>query len=292
MGKHSKTEENREPQTVAEVKKQIEACKQAMGLHYQEMQRLEKKLDPLIAKEWNEKARRQDQLLTLVPFVNAKKSLDGRKIEIIYTNRYSKDQRRGAKALEAPGLDVARELDAFLREVGVSATVTARTWSTTRPGLLEVPLDAENETRKLSPNRNFAIPAQFIKNESESDNEQDKGKRYIVITSGDIYGGDIQGLVENLGALKSNHQATLDFIVCSEAEKTPVETLVKAMKARAAGPQVNFAKVSNESEILDAIKGVIKSHVTAGFAPKVEAAPKHAKKRRGFFRRRKTGLNA
>jgi len=209
-----------------------------------------------------------------------KNRLDNSRIEFLFTNKLQ----RGKKALLTPGFDVAQEIYSLFKKTGVSAKVTARAWGSTGNAMQAVALDAENSAKKLPPGRNFATPAGYIMDEMRSGKE--KGKNYIVITDGNIYAGDIKALMLSLAFLELDPRATLNFVVSNAQDETKIDELVKALKDRPAGKQVNLVKVGADNEIAAAVKELIKTHIAQPpAAPKTPAVAAVVQKKPGFWKK-------
>ena len=283
MAKHRKPD-NDVPQTRQEAEEKLAILQVNAGEVFNQIAKTKNAIYDFQMSEFNERVRLQKMMMTFIPTLHDKQALGDRKIEILFTNKRNSEKRGRANSISSPGFDLAQKLNSQFQELGVTAKLTAGVWDSVGASMRAVDLNsesAESDVKKLSPNLNFDAAAEYIRKESRSGKKE--GKNYILVTDDNVYGGGIRDLALTLAYLELDPHATLDFVVSIETGKTALDRLMKELKGKAVGKQVNLVKVSNADEAFDAVKGLIKAHVTAALPPKVEAPKKPAEP--GFLKR-------
>jgi hypothetical protein len=178
-------------------------------------------------------------------------ALDGHHFEFLFSNKPQKDSKYNI----AQGLEEARQTQMQFKDLGTTAGVTAKIWG---PGSTLQPFDIEknNPFETLSPNRNFAAPAEYIMNEARAG----RSKNYIVVTDGNLYAGNVKEVALSLSFLSLTPGATLDFIVPGNAP-ADVDKLLAAVQCTPAAKQVHVTKVPSASYVSLGLQHVIKDRV-------------------------------
>jgi hypothetical protein len=170
----------------------------------------------------------------------------------------------GIDELAAKSFGVAHEIHSLFQEAGLGAEVTAQFWNSS--GLQTADIGNADAYKHLRAGFNFGPVAEQIALDSRS--EAEKGKNYIIVTTGDFV-GDVDGLAHKLSLLSLNPAATMDFIVRSEpGTRTKVDDLMEKLE-EICGPQirrqVDMTKglVSPERAV-EVMKGTVRARAVSG----------------------------
>lgn len=199
------------------------------------------------------------------------RAFDGHNFEFLFSNKPKRD----SKLNITQGLQEARLVQNQFKKEGVTADLTAKIWGPS-DALQPVDIEKINPFETLTPNRNFQVPAEYIMNEARAGHS----KNYIVVTDGNLYTGNLKEIALSLAFISLTPDASLDFVVPSNAP-SGVDKLLEALKDTAAAKQVHVTKTPNDNYVSLAVRHVLKDRVTPP-APEALSAPPAPKKKKLF----------
>jgi len=203
------------------------------------------------------------------------RAFDGHNFEFLFSNKPQGDSRY-SKYNVTQGLEAARQVQTQFKQTGVTAGLTAKIWGPTST-LQPFEIEKNNPFERLSPNRNFAAPAEYIMNEARAGHS----KNYIVVTDGNLYAGNMKEVALSMAFLSLTPDASLDFVVPSNAP-AGVDRLLAALQGTPAAKQVHVTKVPSESYVALAVRHVLKDRVTSPAAPEQKSAVPVPQKKKLF----------